>query len=120
MSDYVLSGEELEKLREDASISNAIKELAGILSGRSQDVPHRFRAPEAFGQYMTDYGVNTGYVQYLQITQTNNPVMLQITTRPTQKILEFVFQAADGSRLFTLEIEYAVPEKREVLLPSWP
>jgi hypothetical protein len=32
--------------------------------------------------------------------------MLQVTTRPTQNILELVFQGADGMRLFTLEIEY--------------
>jgi hypothetical protein len=118
MSDYVLSSKELEKLREDASISTAIKSLADTLSGRASDVPHRFRAPAAFAQYMTDYGVNTSYVNYLNITQNNNPVQLLLTLRPTQKILELIFQGADGQRLFTLEIEYAVQEKREVLL-SW-
>jgi hypothetical protein len=35
-----------------------------------------------------------------------NPLMLQVTTRPQQKILELIFQDANGQRLFTLEIEY--------------
>lgn len=103
------------------ALAEAIATAFGdMLSQRTDDMPHRFRAPKAFGEYMEDHGVNQSYVQYLQITHNNYPVMLQLTTRPTQKILELVFQSADGMRLFTLEIEYAVPTSREVLLPSWP
>lgn len=109
---YQISAAELNSLRKDASVSDAIKELADILSGRSQDLPHRFRAPARFAEYLADYGVNQSYYQQLQVTyDATAPLMLQITTRPTQKILELVFTGPDGTRLFTLEIEYAVPEK---------
>lgn len=104
---YVLNASELEQLTKDASVSGAIKELANILSGRSQDLPHRFRAPSRFAEYVDDYGVNTSIYHQIQVTHNSaNPLLLQVTTRPTQKIMELCFNAADGSRLFTLEIEY--------------
>jgi len=108
---YLISANELNALHKDASVSEAIKELANILSGRSQDIPHRFRAPAGLAQYLEDYGVNQSYYHQLQIGYNANPLMLQVTTRPTQHIIEFCFCAPDGMRLFTLEIEYAVPEK---------
>jgi hypothetical protein len=110
---YVISSEELNSLHKDASVSEAIKELANILSGRSQDLPHRFKAPASLGNYLSDYGVNQTYYQLIQLPTSNQgcPLTIEITTRPTQHILEFIFQAPDGMRLFTLEIEYAVSEK---------
>lgn len=108
---YQLTASELEALRKDASVSNAIQELANILSGRSQDLPHRFRAPAAFAQYLNDYGVNQVQMMQLYATSPQAPMTLEICMRPTQKIMELVFQGADGMRLFTLEIEYAVQEK---------
>jgi len=108
---YVISSEELNSLHKDASVSEAIKELANILSGRSQDLPHRFRAPAGLQKYLDDYGVNQSYYYQIQIGYNANPLTLQVTTRPTQKIIEFCFCSPDGMRLFTLEIEYAVPEK---------
>lgn len=112
---YVLSGEELAALHKDASVSEAIKELANILSGRSQDLPCRFRAPAAFLEYMkqADFGVNQSVYHQIQLGYGPAPILLQLTTRPTQKILELCFQGPDGMRLFILEIEYAVPETRE-------
>jgi hypothetical protein len=107
MSDYVVSGEELAKLTEDASVSNAIKSLANILSGRSQDLPHRFRAPSSLREYFDQFPVNVSMYHQLPLTyNSTNPIMLQVTTRPSQHILELIFQAGDGMRLFTLEIEY--------------
>jgi hypothetical protein len=107
MSEFVVSGEELKQLQQDASVSSAIKELANILSGRSQDLPHRFRAPSSLKQYFDKFPVNTSMYHQLQLGNNySNPMMLQVTTRPTQNILELVFQGADGMRLFTLEIEY--------------
>lgn len=110
MSDkqYVISSEELNALHKDASVSEAIKELANILSGRSQDLPHRFKAPESFAFYMKDlyFGTNQSVYHQIPVGYSSNRLMLQITTRPTQKILELIFQGADGTRLFTLEIEY--------------
>lgn len=108
---YQLTETELSKLTQDASISGAIQELAGMLSGRANDLPHRFRAPALLQQYLDDHGVNQSYYHQLQLGYSSNPLMLQVTTRPTQKILELVFNSPDGMRLFTLEIEYAVPEK---------
>src|SRR5580692_7490031 len=105
--EYVVGQDELDKMREDASVSNAIKELANILSGRSQDLPHRFRAPSSLAKYFDEYPVNTSMYHQVPLSyNSSNPIMLQVTTRPTQHILELIFQAADGSRLFTLEIEY--------------
>jgi hypothetical protein len=117
MSDkqYVLSAEELNSLHKDASVSEAIKELASILSGRRDDLPHRFRAPAAFLQYMKDldYGVNQSIYNQIQVGYGAAPVRLLITTRPSQKILELVFEGPDGMRLFTLEIEYGSAEERK-------
>lgn len=109
---YVVSAAELNALHKDASVSEAIKELANILSGRSQDLPHRFRAPALFLDYMKglDYGTNQSVYHQIAIGYGPAPIMLQITTRPTQKILELVFQGPDGMRLFTLEIEYGANE----------
>lgn len=111
MSDkeYVVSGDELNKLQEDASVSNAIKQLASILTGRADDVPHRFRAPSGMAQYMEEYQSNTSTWHNLPIGYGANSLQLQMTTRPAQKILELIFQAPDGMRLFTLEIEYGDP-----------
>lgn len=125
MSDkeFVVSGEELRKLQEDASVSSAIKSLASVLTGRSDDVPHRFRAPKLLRnyfnpdfpnqtyQYQTNIRGNSNIGQYdqQQILGTNNPsapLILRMTTRPNQNILELEFDDACGSRLFTLEIEY--------------
>lgn len=109
---YQLSASELEALRKDASVSNAIQELANILSGRSQDLPCRFKAPARFAEYVDDFGVNQSMYHQLQLGYNSaNPLILRVTTRPTQKILELGFDGADGSRLFTLEIEYAIQEK---------
>jgi hypothetical protein len=123
MSEFVVSGEELKKLQEDASVSSAIKELAGLLSGRSNDLPHRFRAPKALReffnpdipnqtyQYATNIRSNSKIAQYdqQQIIGTQNsqmPLILRMTTRPAQNILELEFDDSCGMRLFTLEIEY--------------
>jgi len=107
--EFVVSGEELHKLQEDASVSNAIKGLADLLSGRSQDLPHRFRAPGKFANYFTEYKESNASVYHqlpLNYSSPSNPLMLQVTTRPAQKILELVFQDCNGMRLFMLEIEY--------------
>jgi hypothetical protein len=106
--EYLLSETELIQLHKDASVSNAIKELADILIGRSNDLPHRFKAPKAFAQYMMDWGVNTTQRSIINIYGSNIscPMTMDMTTRPTQKIFEIIFQGADGTRLFTLEIEY--------------
>lgn len=112
MPDYIISSSELEALRHDASISSAIKELADVLSGRSQDVPHRFRAPAALANYIADYGVNQSVYHQLPLSyNVAAPIVLQITTRPTQGILELVFIGPEGLRLFTLEIEYDAVQK---------
>lgn len=103
-----------DEFARNKALAEAIATAFGdLITQRVDDMPHRFRAPKAFAELMEDHGVNQSYVQYLQITHNNYPIMLQITTRPTQKILELVFQSADGLRLFTLEIEYAVPTPRE-------
>ena len=107
--EFVVSGEELHKLQEDASVSNAIKGLADLLSGRSQDLPHRFRAPGKFANYFTEYKESNASVYHqlpLNYSSPSNPLMLQVTTRPAQKILELVLQDCNGMRLFMLESEY--------------
>jgi hypothetical protein len=123
MSEFVVSGEELNKLKEDASVSAAIKELASILTGRADDLPHRFRAPKALREffspdlpnqtYQYQTGIRSGQTigQYDQqaIMGTKNaqmPLILRMTTRPSQNILELEFNDSCGQRLFTLEIEY--------------
>ena len=124
MSEFVVSGEELNKLHEDASVSSAIKELASILTGRADDVPHRFRAPKLLREYFNPDMVNQTYQchtairgdshdvgQYDQQTimgtaNQSMPLILRMTTRPAQHILELEFDDYNGMRLFTLEIEY--------------
>jgi hypothetical protein len=123
VSEFVVSGEELKNLQESASVSTAIRDLASILTGRADDVPHRFRAPRALREFFNPDMVNQTYQyhtairgdskvgQYDQhsIMGTNNhafPLILRITTRPAQNILELEFDDANGSRLFQLEIEY--------------
>ena len=113
---YVIDAEELASLRKDASVSTAIQELANILSGRSQDLPHRFKAPPLFGEYLADFGVNQSYYHHLPITHnTAAPLVLQITIRPlsTNGILELIFTDPAGTRLFTLEIEYTKGNNNE-------
>jgi hypothetical protein len=121
--EFVVGAEELKALQESASVSNAIRDLASILTGRADDVPHRFRGPRALReffnpdipnqtyQYATNIRGNSSVGQYdqQQIIGTNNsqmPLILRITTRPAQNILELEFDDNCGSRLFTLEIEY--------------
>ena len=122
-AEYVIKSSELKDLQESASVASAIKDLASMLTGRADDVPHRFRAPRALReffnpdmvnqtyQYITNIRGNNSVSQYdqHQIIGTNNaafPLILRITTRPAQSILEIEFDDANGSRLFTLEIEY--------------
>lgn len=96
--------------------------LGEMLTVRTQDLPHRFRAPASFAAHMEDWGTNSTYHSVpIHGASPANGMTIQMTTRPTQKIFEMVFQDFAGMRLFTLEIEYgdAVPKKREVLLPSW-
>jgi hypothetical protein len=105
---------------EDYLAKAIVTALGKFLDARTQDLPHRFRAPAAMRQYMDDWGTNSTYQFYpLHGSNPANQMTIQVTTRPTQKILEMVFQAADGMRLFTLEIEYgdAIQKTREVLLP---
>lgn len=107
--EYVVGAEELDKLREDASVSNAIKSLASILTGRADDLPHRFKAPGKFAEYFSDWKESNSSMYHqlpLNYSQPSRPLMLQVTTRPAQRILELVFQDANGMRLFMLEIEY--------------
>jgi hypothetical protein len=107
--EYVVGQDELDKMREDASVSNAIRGLADMLSGRTQDLPHRFKAPGKFADYFTEYKESNASVYHqlpLNYQSPHNPLMLQVTTRPAQKILELVFQDCNGMRLFMLEIEY--------------
>lgn len=130
----IITESELKQLTESAQVSNAIKELAGVLTGRANDVPHRFRAPDALAHFFNpdfpnqtyQYSTNirgdsrNGQYDQQQIMGCNNaayPLILRITTRPSQGILELEFDDANGTRLFILEIEYALPQKRKVLLP---
>jgi hypothetical protein len=110
MTEFVVSGDELNKMREDASVSNALKELASVLTGRADDLPHRFRAPGKFAEYFSEWKETNSSMYHqlpLNYSQPSRPLMLQVTTRPAQKILELVFQDCNGTRLFMLEIEYA-------------
>jgi hypothetical protein len=123
MSEFVVSGDELNKLHEDASVSSAIKQLASILTGRADDVPHRFRAPKALRDFFNPEGLNQTYQyhtairgntsvgqydqqQILGVQNQSMPLILRMTTRPAQSILELEFDDYNGTRLFTLEIEY--------------
>jgi hypothetical protein len=56
---------------------------------------------------MSNWGTNSTYhTTPLYGSSGDNGMTIQMTTRPSQKIFEMVFQAFDGTRLFTLEIEY--------------
>jgi hypothetical protein len=110
-----------EMSHEEALAKAIVSALGEFINLRTQDLPHRFKAPSSLAQYMADWGTNSTYYMAQVLTSNPaNPISLEITTRPTQKILEMVFTSADGMRLFTLEIEYgdAISQKREVLL-SW-
>jgi hypothetical protein len=107
-------------VHERALAKAIVSALGEFIEARTQDLPHRFRAPESFAQYLADWGTNSTYVsQPIYGGNPSNTMMMQMTTRPTQKIFEIIFTGADGTRLFTLEIEYgdAISQKREVLLP---
>jgi ABC-type transporter lipoprotein component MlaA len=109
-----------EFAHEQALAKAIVSALGEFMDARTQDLPHRFRAPKLFAEYLTDWGTNSTYVTTpIYGGNTANQMTLQMTTRPTQHILEIIFTAADGMRLFTLEIEYgdAIQEKRQVLLP---
>jgi ABC-type transporter lipoprotein component MlaA len=109
-----------EFAHEQALAKAIVTALGEFMDARTQDLPHRFRAPASFAQYMQDYGVNSTYHSIPIYGSSNvNYMTLEMTTRPTQKIFEITFQGADGMRLFTLEIEYgdAIQKTREVLLP---
>lgn len=107
--------------REDYLAKAIVTAFGELIQSRTNDLPHRFRAPSSFGAYLADWGVNSTY-HSVPIAGSNaaNYMTMEMTTRPTQRIFEITFQGADGMRLFTLEIEYgdAIPKTREVLL-SW-
>lgn len=104
---FVVEESELNGLEKSASVAAAIREFMDLLTNRTQDLPHRFRCPKAFAEYMDDWGVNsTFFTTPVYGSKGSNPMQLQMTTRPTQRILELCFTAADGTRLFTLELEY--------------
>jgi hypothetical protein len=109
-----------EFAHERAMAQAIVSALGEFLIARTDDLPHRFRAPESFAAHMDDWGTNSTY-HSVPIMGGNpaNMMTIQMTTRPTQKIFEMVFTDATGMRLFTLEIEYgdAIHKKREVLLP---
>lgn len=108
--------------REDYLAKAIVTAFGELIQSRTNDLPHRFRAPAAFAEYIADWGTNSSYQHIVPAFGSNhaNPMVIQMTSRPTQHILEIVFQGGDGMRLFTLEIEYgdAIPKTREVLL-SW-
>lgn len=108
--------------REDYLAKAIVTAFGELIQSRTNDLPHRFRAPKAFAEYIADWGTNSSYQHIVPAFGSNhaNPMVIQMTSRPTQHILEIVFQGGDGMRLFTLEIEYgdAIPKTREVLL-SW-
>ena len=108
MAQFVIDDKEISDLERNANVADAIREFTQLLLGRTQDLPHRFKAPKRMAEYMEDWGVNQIYQQFLHGSNSANPLILRFTTRPTQHILEIEFDAADGSRLFTLEIEYGV------------
>lgn len=107
--------------REDYLAKAIVTAFGVLIQSRTNDLPHRFRAPASFAAHMEDWGTNSTY-HSIPIMGGNpaNIMTIQMTTRPTQKVFEMVFTDASGMRLFTLEIEYgdAIPKTREVLL-SW-
>lgn len=97
-----------DEFAHDKALAAAIMTIFGeLLEKRTNDLPHRFRAPRSFAEYMTDWGTNTIYHSVpIHGSNSANYMTMELTTRPTQKIFEIIFQGADGMRLFTLEIEY--------------
>jgi hypothetical protein len=109
--------------REDYLAKAIVSAFGELINNRINDLPHRFKAPEAFAYYMAEIEKSSGgtsNVSQFNIGWGPMPIVVQMMTRTRQHILELVFQGADGMRLFILEIEYgdAVQKAREVLL-SW-
>jgi hypothetical protein len=106
----MLTGEIVTKeefSHEEALAKAIVSALGEFITLRTQDVPHRFKAPAAFAEYMADWGTNSTYHSVpVMGSNSANYITIAMTTRPTQKIFEMIFQGADGMRLFTLEIEY--------------
>jgi hypothetical protein len=96
-----------EFAHEKAMAQAIVTALGEFITARTQDVPHRFKAPAAFAQHMADWGTNSTY-HSIPIMGGNpaNMMSIEMTTRPAQKIFEMIFTDASGMRLFTLEIEY--------------
>jgi hypothetical protein len=96
-----------EFAHEEALAKAIVSALGDLITARTNDLPHRFRAPSSFGAYLADWGTNSTY-HSIPIAGSNaaNYMTMEMTTRPTQRIFEITFQGADGMRLFTLEIEY--------------
>lgn len=93
--------------RERAMAKAIVTALGDLIEARTSDLPHRFKAPSSLKEYFDKFPVNTSMYHQVQLGNNYaNPMLLQITTRPSQNILELIFQGADGMRLFTLEIEY--------------
>jgi hypothetical protein len=92
---------------EKALAQAIVTALGEFISVRTQDLPHRFKAPASFAQYMADWGTNSTYRSMpIMGSNSSNYMTIDMTTRPTQHIFEMTFTGADGMRLFTLEIEY--------------
>ena len=109
MAKLVVDEKEMASLEKDANLVKTLQAFMSLLEGRTQDVPHRFRCPSSFREFMADYGTNQSWIYMTDIKGNKdaaNPLMMQITTRPTQQIMEIVFSSASGMRLFTLELEY--------------
>ena len=101
-----------EFAHENALAKAIVSAFGELITQRTQDLPHRFKAPASFAERMEDWGTNSTY-HTVPIYGSNhvNGMTIEMTTRPTQKILELVFTAMDGTRLFTLEIEYGAIQK---------
>jgi hypothetical protein len=95
--------------REDYLAEAIVKAFGDLINQRVNDLPHRFKAPPAFAEYMRETEKMTGgtsnYYQ-VNIGWGTFPIILRYVTRPQNHILELVFEGSDGMRLFTLEIEY--------------
>jgi hypothetical protein len=105
----VVDEKEMASLEKDANLVKTLQAFMSLLEGRTQDVPHRFRCPSSFREFMSDYGTNMTWRYMTEIKGSRdacNPLMMEITTRPTQQLMEIVFASASGMRLFTLELEY--------------
>lgn len=96
-----------EYAREKFLAQAIVTALGEFITNRIDDLPHRFKTPSSFGEYMSNWGVNQTY--HSVPIHGNNAAMymtMEMTNRPSQGIFEIVFQGADGMRLFTLELEY--------------